>query len=250
MSKNALIGYTGTIGKTLLEQLEFDDTYNSENIQSISGKSYSSLICAGLPAEKWKANKFPEVDEQNTLSLIKNLSNVSAERFILISTVDVYSDISNSDENSEIIESSLHAYGRNRFNFENYIRHNFNHNILRIGGLVGKNIKKNILYDIKNFNMLENINKLDSFQYYPLDNLWNDIKVVIKNGLDLVNFTSEPIETSILIDKYVEDNHDIKNKRNIKYDIRSINSDLFYGNKNYLYNREQILNKIDEYLKL
>ena len=56
----ALIGYTGFVGGNLHLQTPFDDVYNSKNIDSLRGKSYELVVCAGAPGVKWKANKEPE----------------------------------------------------------------------------------------------------------------------------------------------------------------------------------------------
>ena len=43
---NALIGYTGLVGKNILEQAGFeffDEFYNSSNIQDIKGKSFDII---------------------------------------------------------------------------------------------------------------------------------------------------------------------------------------------------------------
>ena len=53
----ALIGYTGFVGQTLLRSKDFDDLYRSTNIQEIKNKSYDLVVGAGAPAKKWLANK-------------------------------------------------------------------------------------------------------------------------------------------------------------------------------------------------
>ena len=60
----AIIGYTGLIGSNLFKQYKknykYIDLFNSKNIDKIKKKIiYKKIICAGLPAEKWKANNFP-----------------------------------------------------------------------------------------------------------------------------------------------------------------------------------------------
>ena len=54
-------------------------------------------------------------------------------------------------------------------NFDNFL-------IIRLTALVGKHLKKNILFDIKNKFQLDKINKNSVYQYYPIDNLSKDIK--------------------------------------------------------------------------
>ena len=54
-SETALIGYSGFVGGNLLRQRSFDACFNSSNIEAIAGRSFDLVVCAGAPAEKWKA---------------------------------------------------------------------------------------------------------------------------------------------------------------------------------------------------
>ena len=58
----ALIGHTGFVGGNLRAQTDFTDFYNSKNIDSIAGRSFELVVCAGAPAAKWIANREPEQD--------------------------------------------------------------------------------------------------------------------------------------------------------------------------------------------
>src|ERR1035438_6640114 len=99
---SALIGHTGFVGGTLLRQRGFDDLYRSVNIGEIAGKEYDLLICAGAPAAKWKANKEPEEDRRNLLSLMEALGKTRARTAILISTIDVYASPAGGYEDTPI----------------------------------------------------------------------------------------------------------------------------------------------------
>src|SRR5947209_18546431 len=98
----ALIGYTGLVGGTLLRQTRFDDLYNRGNIESIAGRSYDLLVCAGAPAQKWLANREPGPDRANLERLMTALATVKARQVVLISTVDVWPIPVDVDEGSRI----------------------------------------------------------------------------------------------------------------------------------------------------
>jgi len=87
---NALIGYSGFVGGTLLKQTAFEGLYRSTNIGEIEGKSFDTVVCAGAPAQKWIANREPEADREKIEGLIAHLKSVRCKTFILISTVDVF----------------------------------------------------------------------------------------------------------------------------------------------------------------
>src|SRR5260363_318997 len=86
---NALIGFTGFVGSTLLQQARFEALYRSTNIGEIENKAFDIVVCAGAQAQKWIANREPEGDLQNIHRLMARLRTVRCRKFILISTADV-----------------------------------------------------------------------------------------------------------------------------------------------------------------
>ena len=75
MKNNALIGYTGTVGQSLLDIYKKDtinSLYNSKNISDIQHKSFDTLFIAGISANKWFANSNEQTDLDNINSLLDN----------------------------------------------------------------------------------------------------------------------------------------------------------------------------------
>ena len=149
--KTQLVGYTGFVGSNLNEQYKFDGLYNSENIQEAYEKNPELLVYSGVPAQKFLANTAPEKDFEVIKGAIENIKKINPEKIVLISTIDVYKDTTNVDEDTEIIPEDLQAYGKNRYYLEQWVRENYeNHLIVHLPGLYGKNIKKNFIYDLIN----------------------------------------------------------------------------------------------------
>lgn len=147
--KTALIGFTGFVGSNLALQYNFTDQYNSKNIGDIVGKTYDVCICAGVKAQKWVANQQPTQDLSDIQNLIDHLSKAEIKRFVLISTIDVYPNPINVDEDSKIDKTNHHPYGLNRLYLEEWVAQHFkHHHIIRLPGLFGQNIKKNFIHDI------------------------------------------------------------------------------------------------------
>ncbi|EJU23470.1 NAD dependent epimerase/dehydratase domain protein [Peptoanaerobacter stomatis] len=150
---NALIGYTGFVGSNiLLSKNEFKWLYNSKNIDDIVDKEFDIVICSGVSGTKFMANKYPEADMNNIMGLIDKLDKIkSVKKFVLISSVDVYPQINDVDENS-IIDDSIkgyHFYGKNRLYLERFVEKRFdNYLIVRLPALYGENIKKNFIFDM------------------------------------------------------------------------------------------------------
>ena len=73
------------------------------------------VVCAGAPAKKWLANKEPEADAKRIDSLIDCLRAIQADKFVLVSTVDVFKNPVCVDETSAMETEGLHPYGYNRW---------------------------------------------------------------------------------------------------------------------------------------
>ena len=195
--KQGLIGYSGFVGSTLLKQAAFESLYRSTNIGEIEGKSFDMVVCAGAPAQKWIANREPEADRQKIEGLIANLKSMKCKTFVLISTVDVFKNPLGVDEGTAVDESGLHAYGLHRRLLEKFVESHFpRHLIVRLPGLVGPRLRKNVIYDFLNDNNLHAIDSRGIFQFYPMVNLWYDIQIALNAGLQLVHLTAEPISVA------------------------------------------------------
>jgi nucleoside-diphosphate-sugar epimerase len=247
----ALIGHTGFVGGNLKSQQAFDDFYNSKNISDINGKHYDALICAGVSAVKWMANSEPEKDRQHLDKLIKHLKTVTVDKFILISTVDVYPNPVNVDENSAIDLAECHPYGKHRIELEKYVNDHFDALIVRLPGLFGNGLKKNIIYDFLNDNNIEQINPNGRFQFYYLEHLSKDINIALKNNLKLVNITTEPTNVSdvakICLGKNFESGIDAPGAL---YDYKTIHASLYGGENGYMYDKQQVLSDLKRYVEI
>jgi dTDP-4-dehydrorhamnose reductase len=249
MNNDALIGYTGFVGSTLLKQAAFEGLYRSTNIQEIEGQDFDTVVCAGAPAQKWIANKEPEADLQIIEGLISYLKTVQCKTFVLISTVDVFKSPIDVDESTTIEEEGLHAYGLHRRLLEKFVESHFeNHLIVRLPGLVGPGLRKNVIFDFLNANNLNMIESRGIFQFYPMVNLWSDIQVALTNNLKLVHLTAEPISVADIASKGfgLDFIHTLENPP-ARYDMRSIHAALFTGKNGYQYSQKETLLAVRAY---
>jgi len=196
--KNALIGYTGLVGKHLSLQMNFEDVYHSKNIHHLKHKSYDWIVCAGIMAKKWWANQHPLEDWTQIQSLLSILETVHCQRFILISTIDVfresYSPHQTENEREEHVYSQ-EPYGLHRRRVELFVQSHFsNSHILRLPALFGLWIEKNVIYDmLHKQNESMNISLGDLYQYYSLSNLSHDIHLMIERNIPVLHLFSDPI---------------------------------------------------------
>jgi hypothetical protein len=194
---NALIGYSGFVGSTLLRQARFERLFRSTNIGDMAGGSFDTVVCAGAPAQKWIANREPEADRKTIDGLIGSLGTMTCKRLILISTVDVFRNPNGVDEETPVEASGLGPYGLHRRLLEEFVECAFpDRLIVRLPGLVGPGLRKNVIFDLLNDNNLAAVNCRSVFQFYPMVNLWFDIQTALKFELRLVHLTAEPISVA------------------------------------------------------
>lgn len=148
----ALVGYTGFVGSNLAAGCKFDGLYNSKNIKEAYGTNPDVLYYSGVPAAKFIANKFPDMDMAIMRGAVENIRKINPKKLVLISTVDVYKAPNGKDEDAVMDTEGLEAYGKNRLWLEGQVREICpDCHIVRLPGLYGKNIKKNFIYDFINF---------------------------------------------------------------------------------------------------
>ena len=196
---NALVGYTGFVGSHLISPgMEF---YNRANLKEIEGKHFHRLYISALPAEKWKANKYPDEDRDNMNTLMRSLERVTSDCVIVISTIDVYESSLPQDEFPDLCPNiyASHAYGKHRKEFEDWCTHVFkNVFVFRLPALFGYGLKKNALYDLINNNQTEKLRGDWMFQWYDLKWLSSDIDKHIVKDHHLVNLVTPSVRLSTL----------------------------------------------------
>jgi len=249
--RSALIGYTGFVGGNIAAQHQFDDLYNTSNINDIDGQEYDLVVSAATYAEMWKINQDPEGDLAQINGLIDHLKKVKAKRFVLISTVGVYKNPNGANEDTPIDTDGLPPYGVNRWHLEQFVRDNFKATIIRLPGLFGEGIKKNVIFDLLNNNMVENIHADGVYQYYNLGNIWRDIAIALENDLPLVNFATEPVSTREVAEYSFGRQPFDQKPAGVKpafWDMHSKHAALFGGTNPYLYSKQQELDDIKAFV--
>jgi len=246
----ALIGHTGFVGSNLLAQRCYDALYRSSDIEAIRGGDFEHIACAGVQAMKWWANLHPEEDQAGIARLLGPLSEARAQRFTLISTIDVYPAPREVDEDSVIDLQGHHAYGLHRLEVEAWIRERFPKVlIVRLPGLFGPGIKKNVIFDMLHDNDLNKVHPGGVFQYYDLRRLADDIDRAWSLGIGLLNVSTEPLGTGEIRDRFFPDKGlGASGPAPAGYDMRSKHAPAWGGADGYLYGKQQVLADLGEWL--
>lgn len=245
----ALIGHTGFVGSILCKQHAFTHFYRSTNIDEIRRQKFNLVVCAGAPAKKWLANQQPAQDLQTLKHLMNCLEDITCNQFILISTVDVFKNPIEINEASAVDEKDLHAYGLHRRWLEKFVEQRFDrHLIVRLPGLVGPGLRKNIIFDLLNNNNLSAIHSENVFQFYPMINLWYDIQIALQADLRLIHLTAEPISVATLAEQgFGRKFTQILPSATVRYDMQSLHDRLLGGDQGYHYSKREVIQAVRAY---
>jgi len=252
VKNNAVIGVTGFVGSNIFKQGVFNFSYSSSNIHEIINQSFDLVVCAGVRAEKWRANLEPDLDLQNINNLISFINQITTREFILISTVDVYANPQSVYEDSPIYTDQLSPYGKHRYYLEEFVRGHFpNHLIIRLPGLIGTGLKKNFIFDLLHNPDALHLTHVDSrYQFYSLGSIWKDIQSVRKSGLPLINFATPPLSVRrIATECFGTDPSVFKSTQPVFYDMRTSYAWLFEQPKDYICSEETEIAAIQDFIR-
>jgi nucleoside-diphosphate-sugar epimerase len=246
---SALIGYTGFVGSNLLRQHSFDACFNSSNIEQIAGRGFDLVVCAGARAEKWKANAEPGRDLDNIERLTRALEQVNARKVVLISTVDVFINPIDVDEESPTPTAGLSPYGRHRRRLEQIVAGRFDSLVVRLGGLYGPGLKKNVIYDLLHDNNVAAIDSRGTFQYYDVSRLWRDIELALDNELTLAHLPTEPVSVAeVAFAAFGKNFENEVTPSPARYDVHTRFASVFGGRNPYVETKADVLERLSKFV--
>jgi nucleoside-diphosphate-sugar epimerase len=170
---------------------------------------------------------------------------------VLISTVDVYPEPVGVVESTVIDNDRNDAYGRHRRNLEELVESRFSTRVIvRLPGLFGDGMKKNIIYDLLNENRLDLANPASVYQFYDLECLWRDIRECIANGIELINVSTAPLSVEqIAADVFGRRLENTAPSPAAKYDMRSEHCGLWNRTDGYLYGAHEIVDRMRRFVE-
>lgn len=248
---DALVGWTGFVGGNLARQRDFAHRFSSQDSGTMRGRTFGDVVFSAARAEKWRANADPEADSAHVAVLEDLVRSFTCDRLILISTVDVYGDPAGVDEDSEIVEQGLHPYGAHRRRLERTAMSAHERTtILRLPGLYGRGLKKNVVFDLMHRNRLEALQPASAFQYYNLDHIADDIARACARDLRVLNLAVEPITTADLVREVFErDPLPAQSLPVVRYDMRTRHAADLGGSGDYLYDRASTVDEMRTFVR-
>jgi hypothetical protein len=122
------------------------------------------------------------------------------------------------------------------------------HLVVRLPGLVGPGLRKNVIFDFLNDNNVHAIDSRGVFQFYPMVNLWPDIQIALRADLKLLHLTAEPVsvaDVSGLGFGRPFSNASVQTPG--RYDMRTRHAGLFGGVGHYQYSARETLLAVRAY---
>lgn len=248
---DALIGHTGFVGGTLDRSgRSFGARFNSRNIGEMRGGRFGTVVCAGVSAVKWMANKEPEADRAGIRRLTEVLETVAADRFVLVSTTDVYPNPAGVTEADMPAAEEGQPYGRHRLELERWVAGRFAaHAIVRLPALFGTGLRKNIIFDLLTGNQVDRISPNGVFQWYPMRRFAADLDAVLGAGLRLVNIAPEPVPTTrIVAELFPGARIGEASLPAARYDMRTRHAALLGGRGDYHLDADQVMAEMAAYV--
>jgi len=209
---------------------------------------FEIVVCAAPASVKWRANKYPEEDFASIKLLMDVLETVEAQKFILISTIDVYPVARMVDEDSPIDLEGLAPYSKHRRQLELFVENRFDALVVRLPGLFGSGLRKNIIYDLLH-NDQKFVHQDGVLQYYNLDNIWRDLNIALKNDLKVLNIATKPIAVKEIAKAAfgIDLNNDLPPPPPL-YDMRTKHALLWNREGVYLYDKGAILDELQNFV--
>ena len=102
------------------------------------------------------------------------------------------------------------------------------------------------LFESLPFNAISFTDSRSVYQFYYLGELWKHIVSVMENNIEVMNLVTEPVSAKEIFTAVTGDN-EWKNEMSdhpLVYRVRTLYDSLFNGNNGWIYNSEESLNKI------
>ena len=248
---DALIGHTGFVGGNLLRQHRFEACFNTSNIETIAGREFGTLVFSGAQAKKWWANQNPVEDRAGIQRALDAMRGVTARRMVLISTIDVVPQVPGADEDFDCAAHRTHPYGEHRLWLEQELRTRYPAMLtVRLPGLFGPGLSKNIIYDLLHDNMVDKIDPAARFQFYDLTALWTDIARAQAAGLSLVHLVPAPVVTADIVARFFPGAGVATPSAagSPSYDFRTRHAAVFGGSDGTIQNAEEVFRRLAAFI--
>ncbi|MGE5048552.1 MAG: NAD-dependent epimerase/dehydratase family protein [Deltaproteobacteria bacterium] len=245
---SALIGHGGFVASNLEMQAHFDEKVDARAAERLRGRRFDLLVCAE-PEGRRKASRDPEADAAAMRRLIEALGDISADRVLLVSTVEVFPRPEMVDEDAAIHPSAPSA--RLRRELELFCREKLSATVVRLPLAFGPGLAAGVVFDLLLGNGLESIHPDALLQHYPIAHLWRDANIALERRIPELNLACEPIPTrEVALRCFGQELTAYPASAPALCDVRSKYAPLWGGQPfGYLYPKARVLRELAEFVE-
>jgi hypothetical protein len=220
---SALIGSHGVIGQSLLDHMKFDLLFNRDNVETLLDYKIDQLVIAAPSGARLAINKNGTQDHTDVQQIVFTISQCNIEQIVLFGSVDS-------------VTAPDTPYGNNRQQLESGLTQHGNVTVYRLPTLIGPRIKKNMLFDLKHNQFLDQIDAGARLQWCILSDLAQLVQQARPGQIQ--NIVSEPIQNKEILQRFRPD-----------VAVHSRPVSLSYNQQPWTYDRETIFQAMEDYLK-
>jgi len=185
-----IIGCKGFVGSAFHRIFSSDKKYEvvglgREEYPNHIGEHFDIIINANGNSSKVLADKAPQKDfEMNVTSTLKSLFDFKFDHYVHVSSIDVYNrkDAQNTREENFIHPETLSNYGFSKYLSELIVKKRATSwLILRLGGMIGENMKKGPVFDILNLGKIF-VSSKSRFQFINTNEVASTAKLLVEKG--------------------------------------------------------------------
>lgn len=219
---NALIGHTGVIGQSLLDAMHFDLVFNSSNIDQLCEHSIDMLVVAA-PTGNRRAVNLGLINDTDAIDcIVNNVIRAQPRLTVVIGSVDA-------------VLAPNSKYGASRLRLEQQLSNRVPCGIIRLPTLCGQQIVKNILYDIKHRQFLDQVDAGAWLQWCVLSDLAQHVDRCDQH--QVINLVSEPIQNKDILTRFAPD-----------VVQRFLPVSAYYNQRPWVYSQDEIFAAMELYL--
>jgi nucleoside-diphosphate-sugar epimerase len=244
--RRALVGWSGFVGGALDARIAPVARFRSTDVDRLPAADVDEVVCAGAPAEKWRANADPDADRAGLDRLTAALDGSRARSCVLVSTVDVFADSRGVDETTPPDPTQEQAYGRHRAQLEEFVRGRFDDVlVVRLPGVYGPGLKKNLVFDLIHQPGARFAHQDSSFQFYDVRDLWGHVLLARDAGLSVVNLATEPVTSAQVARECLGVDYRCDDRPQVAYDLHTAHAAALAGREGpYLRSADEVLTGI------
>jgi hypothetical protein len=122
--------------------------------------------------------------------------------------------------------------------------------VVRLPGLFGPGLKKNVVFDLLHGNRLDAIQPESIFQFYPLSRLWKDVETLREAGVRLVHLATEPTSVRrVAREGFGVELEERSEPQPVRYDVRTKHAGVFGRRGPYVLDAFEVLLALRDFVE-